>query len=1043
MDELQLDSEVVQSLKEQNKIEELYRYVLIKQCNALNPIFPELFDKQESYLEYLLPNNLLGQDSVIRKIRIIPDEDFLNDVEVVGWLYQFYNSVKKDEVFASKETITKDTLPAVTQLFTPDWIVRYMADNSVGRLWLESYPNSSLKNDLKYYVEDAEQEDDVKRKIEEIKYKNVNPEEIRVIEPCCGSGHILVYVFDLLYKIYLEKGYNSKDIPSLILKNNLYGLDVDKRAAQLAQFSLIMKARSIDSRFFTKERFVYPNVYDFKDSQFLIMCNFETSMVNLNFSKESINLAKYLVETFRNARVIGSLLKVEKKDYALLKEDIDRCLSNEYPGLFEQEFYHIGLSQLLQLIRLAELLSSQYDVMITNPPYIGISSFDSETKAYANKYYKDSKTDMFAMFMQTTFVKFNGFLSMINMHSWMFLISYSNLRLELLNSQTLINMIHLGSRAFETIGGEVVQTVSFVFRKCSCKKYNSSVYRLLKYDANEKNNAVLEKKEQPYYFCFDKVLLMPNTPFAYWINENTISAFLNSKLSEIGDCKTGMTTGDNEKFLRHWYEIDATQINHNYRFYNKGGGYRKWYGNIDFVINWSNNGYDVKSFNGSTIRNENYYFRPCISWNLITTDVISTRFLENNFVMGDAGPAFYDRANNIDNLYFTLALLNSNVSDYLLKIINPTINYSCGVMDSFPYICGNREEVIKLSKECCEILKNEWDSHEISFEFKKHPLVSRNVLLSDQFDKLQSKRLDDIENLKQNEKLINEIFINLYNLGNELTSDVPDYLISLQKLDRSQTIKELISYLIGIKMGRYCLEENGLYFAGHNASDIILKDYIDDDGILPIYKFVGIESGLTTEICSLVRKIFGDTYYSENLSYIADSLGRKPEEDPQETINRYLNDEFYNDHLKLYQKRPIYWLMSSGKNGAFKCLVYIHRYSKNTLALVNSKYFLPRTALYKTERERLEFQRKAVNDQKQIKLLDKSISEIERCEEELLEFGQILDHMANKYIALSLNDGVKHNYCLFKNISLEVNGATIKKSLFFDFGLEEKKKGEK
>ena len=391
-------------------------------------------------------------------------------------------------------------------------------------------------------------------------------------------------------------------------------------------------------------------------------------------------------------------------------------------------------------------------------------------------------------------------------------------------------MLHLGSRAFETIGGEVVQTTTFVFRKSISSNYKSSVYRLLKYDANQKRDAFLENKEKKYEFSFKNVLLMPNTPFAYWINQNTINAFLSSKLSQIGDCKTGMTTGDNDRFLRRWYEIDSSQIHKKYRFYNKGGGFRKWYGNIDFVINWQGNGHKVKSYAGSTIRNENYYFRPCVSWNLITTDVISTRYLNDYFVMGDAGPAFYDKNNDLNNLYYVLALLNSNVADYLLKIINPTINYSCGVMDSFPYVFGQFNETVKLSKECTELLKSEWDSHEISFEFSKHPLIKKNSLISDVFESLVEERKNNVNRLIENEKRINELFVNLYNLQDDVSIEVNENFISLPQINKTELIKEFISYLIGVKMGRYSLDMDGIYFGGTFENKDGFKEYMDDDG---------------------------------------------------------------------------------------------------------------------------------------------------------------------------------------------------------------------
>ena len=487
--DLGLDMSKVDSLKAAGEDEELYRYVLFSQCNALSDTLPMLFDKQQEYLELLLPHNLLSQNSVIRRITDIPENDFLNDVEVIGWLYQFYNSVKKDEVFASKKTITKETLPAVTQLFTPDWIVRYMAQNSVGRLWLESYPDSSLKEKMKYYVKDAEQEPDILVKLEHIKYKNVNPEEIRIIEPCCGSGHILVYVFDLLYEMYLERGYNRRDIPSLILKKNLYGLDVDKRAAQLSQFSLMMKARSIDPRFFNPDRIVIPNVYEILDTKPFGRFNYRDEIKRFRFSEFTEDVLNYLITTFSNGKVIGSLLKVLDKDYERACLEIHDKITNFIADTTQLDFQNHMLPLAEKLCKIASVLAKKYDVMITNPPYIGISSLEQPAKDYANKYYPNSKADMFAMFMETDFVKKNGFMAMINMHSWMFLGTFEKLRSSLLRSKDVVSMVHLGARAFETIGGEVVQTTAFVLRNANFGG-NGIYYRLV--DSSNKEKDFLE-----------------------------------------------------------------------------------------------------------------------------------------------------------------------------------------------------------------------------------------------------------------------------------------------------------------------------------------------------------------------------------------------------------------------------------------------------------------------------------------------------------------------------------------------------------------------
>ena len=484
-DELNLDMAICSEYKQQGKIEELFRYVLIKQCNKLSSILPMLFSSDMGYLDLLLPKNLLKGETIVTKLVEIPEEVFLEDVEIIGWMYQFYISSKKDAVYASKKTITKDTLPAVTQLFTPDWIVRYLAQNSVGRLWLESYPDSPLRAEMKYYVEDAEQTEEVQKKIDEIKYKNVNPEEIKILEPCCGSGHILVYVFDLLFKMYEERGYQKRDIPTLILKNNLVGLDVDKRAAQLASFSLIMKARSVNNRFFNDQYYETPHIYELQDSKLLEELEYRKQLKDLKLlNDDEIKLIDYLVETFKNGKTVGSLLKVMPIDFESLDNALDKISKGAVTNLFNIDFLNIGMERLKVLSNLAKILSDQYDVMVTNPPYIGPSAMEAAVKEYAAKNYPNSKSDMFAMFMETGFIKRNGFLAMINMHSWMFLSSFEKLRQSILETKEIITMAHLGARAFETIGGEVVQTTAFVMKNCNING-NSVYFRLVDSDEKE------------------------------------------------------------------------------------------------------------------------------------------------------------------------------------------------------------------------------------------------------------------------------------------------------------------------------------------------------------------------------------------------------------------------------------------------------------------------------------------------------------------------------------------------------------------------------
>ena len=735
-DDLRLNMSVLSPLMEQGKLDESFRYVLFRQCNALSGILPMLFESDDDYLELLLPKALLKGETFITKLLEIDESEFLNDVEVIGWLYQFYISQKKDEVSAAKKTITKDTLPAVTQLFTPDWIVRYMAENSVGRMWLESYPTSALKSQMKYYVEDAKQETEVQRKIDAIKYSNVNPENIRIVEPCCGSGHILVYVFDLLQKMYEERGYAAREIPSLILKKNLVGLDVDKRAAQLASFSLIMKARSVNSRFFNDNYYTIPQVYEIWDSRALFVNDYKTHLQEMHLlSSAQIKELEWLAETFRYGKTIGSLLKVDKKDFEAISASLDLLEKNGVRTIFNVNFFTDGIKCLRHLVKQAEVLSDKYDVMITNPPYIGISSMEEPVKDYAIKYYPNSKSDMFAMFMETGFVKANGFLAMINMHSWMFLSSYEKLRKEILMTKEIVNMVHLGAHAFEAIGGEVVQTTSFVVRNANIGG-NGVYFRLVDSKDKEKDFVDNLKNSGGRRFVANKNIFetLPGNAFIYWLSEAMFAAFQKGTcLSEMANPKQGLATGKNDQFVRLWYEVNreksfytatdsiqAFYTGKKWFPYNKGGSFRKWYGNNDCVVNWENNGKEIINFKGSVIRNPNYYFFEAISWSKIASGPIAFRYKPSGHIFDVAGCSIFCEH---DQLLYLLGAVNSKVVMELIKAVAPTLNYEVGQVAGVPIIVDTTENVKKVVIKNIDISKQEWDSFEESWDFKKHPLI--------------------------------------------------------------------------------------------------------------------------------------------------------------------------------------------------------------------------------------------------------------------------------------------------------------------------------
>jgi len=1073
-DDLRLDMALCNEYKQQGKIEELFRHVLIKQCNVLARILPMLFSTDMGYLELLLPNNLLKGETVVTRLNEIPESAFMEDVEIIGWMYQFYISSKKDAVYASKKTITKDTLPAVTQLFTPDWIVRYMAQNSVGRLWLESYPNSSLRSEMKYYVEDVEQAEEVQKKIDEIKYKNVNPENIRIIEPCCGSGHILVYVFDLLYKMYEERGYQKRDIPTLILKKNLVGLDVDKRAAQLASFSLIMKARSVNNRFFNDQYYETPHVYELQDSKLLKELEYRKQLKDLNLlNDEEIKQIYYLVDTFENGKTIGSLLKVKPIDFACLDGALDKVTRGTVTNLFNIEFYNMGVKRLRELSNLAKVLSAKYDVMITNPPYRPISSMEAVVGDYAMKNYPDSKADMYSMFMETDFVKRNGFLSMINMHSWMSLSTFKNLREKLVSTKTLVVMAHLGARAFDSIGGEVVQTTAFVIRNSGLRGYEGTYFALVdgKSEA-EKQNMFFEPKNKyvANQFNFSKI---EGTPFtAYWVSDQFLSVFENQLLSEVAKPRQGLATGGNDKFLRLWHEVSIHKIGFNCKDRaaaqqskckwfpcNKGGSFRKWYGNQEYVVNWENDGFEIRNNRDdkgkqlSRPQNIDFYFKEGMTWSTIANR-LSMRLSPEGSMFETKGSVCFP--NSKENLYYLLGLMNTPVVDTVLSVISPTLDYHEGPLGRVPVIFDydKKDLISELSRECVKLEKEDWDSFEVSWDFEEHPFVKWAKGLWDataiaatmqhyygELPKVgspielcymlwQGECNERFEQVKKDEEIINQSFINIYKLQDELDADIPDDDITVRSADKGREVRSFVSYLVGLAMGRYSLDVEGLAFAGGEWDASKYVSYIpDDDGIIPIYNSIGMEDGLTTILTSLIKQIYGEDTYRQNIDFIAEALGKNNNESSEEALNRYLNDGFYADHLKVYQKRPIYWLFTSGKKAGFKCLIYMHRYNEDTLARINAKYFLPESTRKKNELDELNGRIAHAEGRDKLRL-EKERQNMAAAYNEAIEYGQVLDHMANQYIAIDLDDGVKENYAKFQGIEIVTDGGSkVKKDL--------------
>lgn len=1041
-DELKLDLSVVQPLYAQGKLDEAYSYVLFRQCYALSGILPMLFDRDQDYLELLLPKALLKGETFITKLMEIGEDDFLNDVEVIGWLYQFYISQKKDAVFAAKKTITKDNLAAVTQLFTPDWIVRYMAENSIGRIWLESYPNSSLKSEMKYYVEDAKQEADVQAKLDSIRYKNVNPEEIRIIEPCCGSGHILVYVFDLLYKMYEERGYQIREIPTLILKNNLVGLDVDKRAAQLASFALVMKARSKNSRFFNSNYFVKPEVYEIWDARDLIKNDYERQMQDLKIlSNEEVKSIKWLVEKFIDAKTIGSLQKFEINNFEIIEKAVAKIKNNAVINIFNTAFLNDGIKCLERLIKQAKILSSKYDVMITNPPYVNINNLDSQMKEYANLNYGRSKADMFSMFIDHSFdfVVKNGFSAFMTPYVWMFIKSYEELRKMIFDSKHVETLIQLEYSALEEA---IVPLCTFVLRNTKSFK-NSSYFRLSDFRGGMavQNTKFLEansNKDCGYYYSSDssEFKYIPGMPFAYWITPQVKDIFKNCKsVSHFGTPKQGMSTCDVNRFVKLWFEVDLNRTNiidrknhDNWVIYNKGGEYRKWYGNQENIVYWGKNGSELKK-NKAALRNQDSYFDDFIAWTKLSSGSTAFRNFESDFLFDGAGGSLFLFDKHFKA--YLLGWLNTKIVEHLLKVISPTLNYNESHIGELP-VCYNEEifdYVSEISSRCIKLAKEDWDEYETSWDFKKMPLIKEG-LLKEIYENYCAKKMQIITDMKKYEENISDSFSKVLNLNGAITTSVDDSEITLHRPSESEDIRHLISYLVGIEMGRYSLDVDGLAYAGGEWNPMNYVTYQpDDDGIIPIYTQLGMADGLTARIIKLIKHIYGEDTYRENIEFIAEALGKNQNESAEETLNRYLNYGFYADHLKTYQKRPIYWMFSSGKNDAFKCLVYLHRYNEDTLAKINSKYFLNESARLNVEVNETRTLLEAADGREKLRL-DKQMKLLNARQKEMIEYGQVLDHMANQYINLDLDDGVKVNYAKFQGIEIvNDSGAKVKKDL--------------
>ena len=1051
-----LDVKKVYEFKEANDDEGLYKYLLITQCNALNDVLPDMFQNIKDYTELLFPDDLLqGKSSVIRQmIELIPEEDWKDAVQIIGWLYQYYNSEKKDEVFAKRNSakISKENIPAATQLFTPDWIVRYMVENSLGRLWLEGHPNDDLKSQWKYYLEDAKQPENVQAQLDNIreKHKDLTPEDLLCIDPCSGSGHVLTYMFDVLVQIYETYGYTTREAVSSIVKNNLYGLDIDKRAAQLAYFSIMMKACQYDRRFL--KRGIKPHIYAITESNHKINDEIIDEFSNGNSKlKEAITTIK---DELYDAKEYGSILTITPQDWDMLYARLEEVKN-------EATMYGEAIENLRPLIQVAQVLSQKYDVVVTNPPYMGSANMNAKLTKLVKKKYPDSKRDLFAVFIErcNQMVKKDSYYAMVTQHSWMFLSSFEKLRDKLLEND-IVNMAHLGARAFEEIGGEVVQTTTFTVRKSNIKDYNGKYCRLIGATSQEEKEKMFLNGKNCYVTDQNNFSKIPGNPVAYWLTDTFLSNFSGDNIADRFIPKFGMSTGDGEKFIRLWHEIKFSEFD--YKSYSvdeaetknkpwvaldKGGTYRKWYGNRNCVVWWKNNGADIKSCKKSAVRSPQFFFQPHVSWTLISASNFAARYFENGFALDTASNCLYFNGNPQKSV---LGYLNSCVADSYLAVLNPTMNFSCGVIGLLPNKQYPDNQIAELVDNCISISKIDWDSFETSWDFTTHPLITYRsgadyanapmdkwqYRIADAYHTWESNAAAQFDLLKKNEEELNRIFIDIYGLQDELTPEVADKDVTVHKIfdtkdDVPETMKgsnyvrtkydevtSFISYAVGCMFGRYSLDVDGLAYAGGNWDDSKYTTFeADKDSIIPISDDEYFDDDIVNRFVNFVEVVYGEDTLQENLKFIADALGGKGH--PKEVIRNYFLNKFYKEHCKTYQKRPIYWLFDSGKKNGFKCLVYMHRYQPDTIARIRTDYVHEQQARYYTIIEDLEARIKAADTSEKIKLKNQ-LKVIKNQDKEIQIYEEKIHHLADQMISIDLDDGVKNNYELFKDVLAKI-----------------------
>lgn len=1045
LDYTSAEEELISQHQMNNEGDKLFNMLFVKVCNDLSKVLPQLFEAEQDYTELLLNISYTDQDGLIYKlVHDIPEDNFdvnavdeegkpVGQVEIIGWLYQYYNTELNNIVYDgsySKKKLSKEWIPAATTIYTPDWVVKYMVENSLGRLWYEGHPESTLlKENWKYYLDEAQQEEAVQAELTNIKeeYAKLRPEDIKVIDPCMGSGHILVYAFDVLMQIYTQMGYTDKDATLSILENNLYGLDIDKRAFQLAYFAVLMKARQYHKFILKKQPQCH--IYAIAESNGINMKHLAYFGAQLDELAKpvALNQMQELIATLHDAKEYGSIVSVAEYDWDLLRQFAAEFDISGEMGLFDNSFGIEATQQRLQeLVAVGAVLAQKYEVVVTNPPYLGSSRFNDKLDAYVKEHFKDEKSDLsMVMYRQSldSYSVHNGLVAFITTSSWMFLSSFEKLRRYIMQNKSFVSIVDFGSELFEGKVGHNVIT-SWITRNAQIDA-NLLGIRLVEYCYSRRNEKITEfhNRRNWHYVKQSNFAKIPGAPVAYWGSENVLKMFDNITVGKISDTRLGMATADNDRFLRFFWEInygdcdlECKSIEENITSmkkwfpYAKGGNYRKWYGNNERLVNWFNNGISIRSFtdDNGKIRSHNYnldfIFKKGITWNALSSSKTSFRCL-NNALFDNAGSSLF--LHNDEDYEMMLAFLNSKLTILLLPMINPTLNYQPGTIASLPF--ARAEQTKSVVKQNIALSKSDWDAFETSWDFTKHPLLRNKLTISEAYAEWETECNARFAQLKANEEELNRIFIDIYGLQDELTPEVEDKDVTVRKADLQRDIKSLLSYAVGCMFGRYSLDVEGLAFAGGTWDD---SKYVtfkpDEDNVIPITDEDYFEDDIIGRLIAWLKVVYGAETLEENLRFIADALGTSGDTARQKIRNYFLKD-FFKDHCKIYQKRPIYWLYDSGKQNGFKALIYMHRYNADTSGQVRAEYLGKMEETYESEINRMQ----DIMDNgagREVALAGKRKEKLQKQLHECRDYDAVLGHIALASIAIDLDDGVKVNY---------------------------------